>query len=100
MGLRQLYRWCLFNSGIQLHILALCPLPKDDGWKQGLWGKEEGGGGLRAVVIAVGGGAPSLPSPSQESVKSMPLSPCHRPRHARTESMVIGSFGGHTAKKW
>ena len=53
MELRQLYQWCLFNSGIQLHILALCPLPKDDGWKQGLWGKEEGGGGLRAVVIAV-----------------------------------------------
>lgn len=59
MELRQLYQWCLFNSGIQLHILALCPLPKDDGWKQGLWGKEEGGGGLRAVVIAGGVGTVS-----------------------------------------
>lgn len=45
---------------------------------QGLWGKEEGGGGLRVVVIAVEVGTP-LPSPSQEAVKSMPLSPHHRP---------------------
>ena len=78
MELHQLNQWCLFNSGIQSHILALCSLPKDEGWMQGLWGKEEGGGGLRAVVIAVEAGTPCLLSPSQEAVKSMPLSPRHR----------------------
>lgn len=64
----------------------------------GAGGRRRGGGGLRAVVIAVEVGTP-LPSPSQ-AVKSMPLSPRRQTRHSRTESVEIGSFGGHTAKKW
>lgn len=37
----QPYRWYLFNSGIELCFIALCPLKENDEFMKRLWMKKE-----------------------------------------------------------